>query len=82
MIQKFIISLFVISRLVLADNTTYYVDGTNGSDSNNGTSAAFKTLNKAIGSAVSGDSIIVKAGTYKGSSNRGLYTQGKNLYIK
>ena len=82
MIQKFIISLFVISGLVLADNTTYYVDGTNGSDSNNGTSAAFKTLNKAIGSAVSGDSIIVKAGTYKGSSNRGLYTQGKNLYIK
>lgn len=43
----------------------YYVDGTNGSDSNDGSQGApFATIQKAINTASTGDSIGVRAGTY------------------
>jgi hypothetical protein len=48
---------------------TYYVDGTNGSDSNAGTSAdkAFKTIHAAIGavSTSGGDTVLIKGGFYR-----------------
>src|SRR5215472_471562 len=46
--------------------TTWYVDGVNGFDGNNCTSAttACKTIGHAIEASVSGDSIIVAPATY------------------
>lgn len=51
---------------------TYYVDGTNGSDSSNGTSVgtAFKTIAKSIGLVAAGDSVLIR---------KGLYREGINL---
>jgi parallel beta-helix repeat protein len=51
------------------NGTTYYIDGTNGSDSNNGTTigTAFKTISHAIGDGnrVRGGNVFkIKAGTY------------------
>ncbi|KQX46764.1 OmpL47-type beta-barrel domain-containing protein [Paenibacillus sp. Root444D2] len=47
--------------------TSYYVDGTNGSDANNGltTGAAFKTIQKAAEVAVSGDKVEIMEGVYR-----------------
>ena len=46
--------------------TTYYVDGTNGNDGNNGLTweSAFKTIQAAIDKAESWAKIYIKAGTY------------------
>ncbi len=49
---------------------TYYIDGSNGNDSANGSQTSpWRTLNKANRSAKAGDSIIIKAGTYSGQIN-------------
>lgn len=47
--------------------TTYYVDGTNGSDTNNGTSlnTAFKTIQKAANVMIAGDTSYIRTGTYR-----------------
>ncbi|MEJ2646840.1 MAG: hypothetical protein P8016_00365 [Sedimentisphaerales bacterium] len=52
----------------LADNT-YYVDGSNGDDSNNGTSSgtAFATIQRGIDAAPDGFTVMVGPGTYTGS---------------
>src|SRR5271169_6269674 len=54
--------------------TTWYVDGVNGSDSNNCMSSqtACKTIGHAIALAHSGDSIMVAAATYKENLNVGF----------
>ena len=54
--------------------TTWYVDGANGSDSNNCLSptTACKTIGHAISLAHSGDSIMVAAATYKENLNIGF----------
>lgn len=46
--------------------TSYYVDGTNGSDSNTGLSAAnaWKTIQKACNSATPGSTVYIKSGSY------------------
>lgn len=51
----------------LVASATWYVDGINGSDSNNCTSptTACKTIGHAISRAASGDSISIAAATYK-----------------
>jgi hypothetical protein len=51
--------------------TTYYVDGVNGNDINNGGSATpWKTINKALSSVpLSGSIIRVRPGTYNGISS-------------
>jgi hypothetical protein len=62
---------FLILFLALAPtamaSTTWFVNGANGSDSNNckSSSTACKTIGHAISLAASGDSIIVASGTYK-----------------
>ena len=69
--KKLLLSIFLFSFAF--STTTYYVDGTNGLDTNSGTSGLpFASLSYAVSSAVDGDSIIVKAGTYTGSSNRNI----------
>ena len=58
----------VISRQNVAKEgwTTYYVDGTNGNDANNGLrwETAFKTIQHAIDEAESWAKIYIKSGTY------------------
>ena len=59
----------VISRQNVAKEgwTTYYVDGTNGNDANNGLrwETAFKTIQHAVDVAESWAKIYVKSGTYQ-----------------
>jgi hypothetical protein len=51
---------------------TYYVDGTNGKDTNNGTTAttAFKTIAKSLELIAAGDTVLIR---------KGLYREGINL---
>jgi hypothetical protein len=46
---------------------TYYVDGTNGKDTNNGTTAttAFKTIAKAIEGLSAVDTVLIRKGLYR-----------------
>jgi len=61
----FLVFFLTLSSTALA-NTTWYVDGVNGSDSNNCKTHqhACKTIGHAISLASSGDSIMVAAATY------------------
>jgi hypothetical protein len=53
------------SSIYAAENNKYYVDGTNGNDSNNGTSASpWKTISKAASAVTEGATVYVCAGTY------------------
>ncbi|KZX11125.1 DUF7507 domain-containing protein [Methanobrevibacter filiformis] len=78
------ILLVTISSVVLisgVDAATVYV-ATNGTDSASGDSSAPKlTLKNATGSAASGDTILLKNGTYKGLNNNTNLTISKNLTI-
>lgn len=46
---------------------TYYVDGTNGSDANDGKSllASFKTIAKAVSMIAAGDTVLIRKGLYR-----------------
>ena len=46
---------------------TYYVDGTNGINTNNGTSAgtAYKTIAKALSILAAGDTVLIRQGLYR-----------------
>jgi hypothetical protein len=72
-IKRFVIILFSINLFALSyAQSTYYIDNTSGSDSNNGLSknSAWKTVNKVNLSSFSpGDSILFKSG---GIWNEGL----------
>jgi hypothetical protein len=61
-----LVNIFSISSFVNAQ-TTYYVDGSKGSDINDGKTLAtsFKTVQKAANVAVAGDKIYIKAGVYR-----------------
>src|SRR5215475_14006677 len=51
---------------VLAQSATYYVAQSGGKDSNPGSqSAPFQTIQKCANVAVSGDTCLVRAGTYR-----------------
>lgn len=65
-------SLFILFHFVsslLISQTLYYVDNTNGNDSNNGTSSgtAWKTIQKACNAATPASVVEIKGGTYKES---------------
>ncbi len=67
-----------------ATGKTYYVDGANGSDSNNGTSeaTAFKTIKKTLPLVAAGDTVLIKAGLYREGidlSNSAPGTDGKPI---
>ena len=51
--KKYLLNIIIFSSLISAQ-TTYWVDGTNGNDNNNGTSeaTAFKTVKKAFNQRV------------------------------
>jgi hypothetical protein len=61
-----ILALFLAMTPTVVASSTWYVDGVNGSDSNNCLSSetACKTIGHAISLAASGDSIMVAASTY------------------
>src|SRR5215471_11364743 len=61
-----LMALFLILSVNALASTTWYVNGVNGNDNNNGTSAAAacKTIGRAISYSHSGDSIVVAAATY------------------
>lgn len=69
-------------RTFAAVATSYYVDGTIGSDANNGltSGAAFKTIQAAANVAQSGDSVLVRAGVYREmvSPNSGVTIKNYN----
>jgi len=60
-----------------ASATTYNVS-TSGSDNNNGTSAPFRTLQKAAAALSDGDTIVLTAGTY----TAGAYITRRNITVR
>jgi hypothetical protein len=62
---------------------TYYVDGVNGNDDNDGLSlaTAFATIQKALDWVQDGDVVLVAAGTYRGPGNRDLDFHGKAITL-
>ncbi len=58
---------FLVASSQIVHATSYYVATSGGSDSNNGTSLTtpFKTIQKAAGLMVAGDTCYVRAGTYR-----------------
>jgi hypothetical protein len=75
-----LILLLLLSSMVQA--ATYYVANT-GNDSNPGTPAApFKTIQRGLNAAASGDFVQVADGIYTGVGNRDLNYNGKNLTLK
>lgn len=78
MMRRKIAGLIIVAIVVLSvtgmhvpvfavTGNTYYVNGTTGSDSNNGLSdgAPFKTINKAAQVAAAGDTVFIHGGTYR-----------------
>ncbi len=57
----------LMASVLTLQATTYYVNGSSGADGNSGTSSssAKKTIQAAVNSASSGDTILVSAGTYR-----------------
>jgi hypothetical protein len=56
------LSVLIVGNLEAA---TYYIDGSNGSDSNSGTIASpWKTISKANTTLRAGDTVLIKAGRY------------------
>ena len=89
--NKFFITLFLLSAFLMlpefAYAATYYVDGTNGNNSNNGLSVgtAFKTITKAVGNGLmAGDTVLIRGGVYR--EKLGMYyvqgTAGNPIIIK
>lgn len=74
-------SVFINPQQVSAA-TNYYVDGTNGNDSNEGTSpdTAFKTIQKAASLATAGSTVYIRAGTYRETVTPAYSgTEGNNI---
>lgn len=66
---KFLIKIVLLSFLLSSTGwtATYYVDSSNGNDSNPGTSTkSFATISKAVTTATPGDTIRLRPGNHKG----------------
>ncbi len=61
-----------------------YVDGTGGSDSNDGLTwpTAVKSIQEGLNKATSGWTVLVADGTYTGTSNRNLDFVGKSVHLQ
>ena len=82
--KKYLLNIIIFSSLLFAQEV-YWVDGTNGSDNNNGTSeaTAFKTVKKAFSQSFSAnfvDNIKVKAGTYDFEDDE-IYTSSNRDFV-
>jgi hypothetical protein len=77
-----------ISDAFVVNNIAYmsiiYVDGTNGSDTNDGLSwsTAKKTIQAGINAAVNDWGVLVADVTYTGTGNKDLDFKGKAIYLK
>lgn len=65
----FLIVTAVVSTMgssYMLTSTSKYVDGTNGSDTNNGLglTTSWKTIQKAVSNSNPGDTIVIRSGTY------------------
>lgn len=71
--KQLLLAIFMVSKTIPAIATTYYVDATNGNDSNNGFTpgTAWKTTSKVSGSSFNpGDFILFKRGeVFRGGFN-------------
>ncbi len=67
-----VLGFFFISLPTIVSAATYYINPSSGNDANVGTSTSvpWKTLNKANGVLVAGDTVNLMTGTYSGSSHR------------
>ena len=75
------LTLFVLAAPRCASAATYYVSPS-GSDSNPGTSGApFLTIQHGINTSVSGDTVTVEDGTYKGPGDVDLDFAGRNITV-
>ena len=65
--KLFSILLIVVCVFTSKAQQSFYVDGTNGNDANNGTSlaTAWKTIQKSFDNATAGSVVYIKGGTYK-----------------
>lgn len=76
--------LFTVNLAINVFATTWYVADNGGSDSNSGKSqtSAFKTIQKAVDKASSGDAVIVDDGTYGAIStgNKRITIESKHGY--
>ena len=72
LILTFIMVLALVPTVAFAAGNTIYVDAANGNDTQDGVGTAsdkaYKSLDKAMEAAVSGDTIYLAAGTYCGNS--------------
>src|SRR4029077_9775863 len=73
-----LLAVFLALTSTVLASSTWYVDGVNGSDSNNCKSpeTACKTIGHAISLASSGDSIMVAAATYTENLTIGISLRG------
>jgi hypothetical protein len=64
--------------------TTYYVDGIDGNDLNDGLSpeTAFATIQTAVDATYYGDTVRVANGTYTGDGNRDIEVKRKGITIR
>lgn len=65
--MKNIISLLITFTLFTSINSqqSFYVDGTNGNDNNNGSLAhPWKTIQKSFDNAIAGSTVFIRGGTY------------------
>ena len=76
--KKLIMALLLMPMMALA--TTWYVNGSTGSDYNSGTSqsSAKATIQAAIDASYAGDTILVAPGTYApiATDNKAITIQG------
>lgn len=74
----------VKEKYIAVANAIWYVSDATGNDTNGGTSwaDAFKTIDKGMFTAASGDVVLVADGLYKGAGNTNLYFRGKAIYVR
>ena len=76
--------MWVDTSTLCVRERTYYVDTLHGNDSYSGLTIGtpFKTIQRGITVAVSGDTVVVLAGVYRGTGNKALDFGGRAITVK